>query len=468
VRWRLAVVSASLTLVILVGFALVVGRLATQQFRDDYRDELRSAAGELAFEIQVSGHPGLSPGVRAPNLQNFAMADRASVRLISSSGQVIQQTPNSPNLGTPQPGVQRFGDYEVATAPVATNRVGLPAVYVQYARDHNDLEGTIGRLWLFLGCGVLVGTLLATFAGLAVAGRAMRPIASLTAATREIASTRDPSRRIPRPETEDEVAELAGTLDQMLQSLDAARTEREQAMDRQREFVADASHELRTPLTSILANLELLQASLEGDAGDEDREAVTSALRSSKRMGRLVGDLLQLARADAGRSGPRRDCDLREIATTALSEVEPMASAHRISLDCDASVPVDGNPDELHRMVVNLLDNAVQHTPDGTEIRLSVAATDGEAQLEVSDDGPGLPPGLEEQIFDRFVRGIGPADMAGRGGTGLGLAIVKAVANAHGGDVAAGPSARGGARFTVHLPLASSKGEPAPALTEPS
>ncbi len=476
VRWRLAAVSASLTLVILVGFALVVGRLATGQLRGDYRDQLRSAAGELAFELQVTHNPNVITGMRPPDLEQVALADRAVVRVVDGSGRVIasEQTPNAPNLGPPQPGVQRVGDYQVATAPVATNRVGVPAVFVQYARNHNDLEDTIGRLWLFLACGVLVGTLLATFAGLAVAGRAMRPISSLTAAARKIASTRDPSRRIPRPETEDEVAELAGTLDQMLQALDAARTEREQAMDRQREFVADASHELRTPLTSILANLELLQASLEDHEQGGDREAVTSALRSSKRMSRLVGDLLLLARADAGRTGPRRECDLREVAEAALSEVEPVAAEHHLALDANGAVPIQGNPDELHRMVVNLLDNAVQHTPGGTEIRVAVSADDGAARVEVSDDGPGIPAGLEEQIFDRFVRGAGPADMAqrsadpsaARGGTGLGLAIVKAVATAHGGAVEAGSSTRGGARFTVHLPLASSRGEPAAALSE--
>ena len=99
-------------------------------------------------------------------------------------------------------------------------------------------------------------------------------------------------------------------------------------------------------------------------------------------------------------------------------------------------------------------------------VSLLAASQGADARLEVSDDGPGIAPGSERQIFDRFVRDTGPADMAGRGGTGLGLAIVKAVASAHGGEVEAGSSAKGGARFTVRIPLAAAGAEPAPAVGE--
>jgi two-component system OmpR family sensor kinase len=284
----------------------------------------------------------------------------------------------------------------------------------------------------------------------------MRPIATLTSTARIIATTRDPSQRIPEPERDDEVGELARTLDQMLRQLDAARAETEQMMQLQREFVADASHELRTPLTSILANLELLQERLTpGQGNDEEHEIVDSALRSSKRMSRLVSDLLLLARADAGRTGSRSECDLAEVASAALAEVRPVADGHRLTLSEAGPVPVQANADELHRLAVNLLDNGLRHTPAGTEITVAVERRNGDAVLEVSDDGPGIPPGMESQIFSRFVRGTGPADTSGDSGTGLGLAIVKAVATSHGGDVEAGSAPGGGARFRVTLPLAS-------------
>jgi two-component system OmpR family sensor kinase len=460
VTWRLAGVSSVLTLVILVAFAFVVGRLVENQLREDFQDELRSAAGELAFEIQLSSH-----GVQRPNLQQMAMANDAIVRVVTDSGQVIAETtPDSWELGPPQGGVQDVGPYQVATTPLATGELGIPTAFVQYARSEADLQATIDKLWLFLAAGVLAGTLAAAAAGLLVARRAMGPISSLTAAAREIASTRDPSRRIPSPEADDEVGELARTLDQMLRALDESRAETEQAMQAQRDFVADASHELRTPLTSTLANLELLQASLEESGRSEDRDATASALRSSRRMSRLVSDLLLLARADAGRTGARRECDLAEVASAAAAEVEPVTGDRDLVLDVDGSLLVDGNPDELHRMVVNLLDNAVVHTPEGTEVLLSVRRADGDALLEVSDDGPGIPEELREQVFGRFVRGAGPADQAPAGGTGLGLSIVRSVAEAHGGSVEAGRSPRGGARFAVRLPtLRKASEEPVPA-----
>ena len=154
----------------------------------------------------------------------------------------------------------------------------------------------------------------------------------------------------------------------MLDSLEAAREETEGALDRQREFVADASHELRTPLTSILANLELLADVLDGERG----EAARSALRSSQRMRRLVGDLLLLARADANRQQPREPTDVSRVLVEVAAELGPVADGHRLTVDADDAV-VDGARDELYRMTLNLVENAIRHTPEGTRIRATVA-----------------------------------------------------------------------------------------------
>jgi two-component system, OmpR family, sensor kinase len=456
VRWRLALASAGLTLLILLVFAVVIGRLAADRVRDDFDRELRSAVGVLADEMRVVDTPQ-GPFVQIPFPDDFVLPNGASVRVFGPQGQLLDASRGAEYLGPPQPGIYDLGSIRVATTQVVDSGGNLLG-FVQYARSEENIDSTIQRLWLLIAAGVLGGTLLASLAGLAIADRAIRPIASLTAAAREIASTRDPSKRMPEPLTEDEVGELARTLEQMLRALDAARAEREGAMQRQREFVADASHEMRTPLTSILANLELLQASLADTSQGEDREMVESALRSSKRMGRLVSDLLLLARADAGRISERRPCDLAEIAGAAAAEVAPLGTGHRLSVDNGRPIPVEGNPDELHRMVLNLLDNAVRHTPPGSSIELRLREDPGAeiAVVEVSDDGPGIAPGQEEEIFGRFVRGLGPSDTAGGSGTGLGLAIARAVANSHGGRVEAGTSQMGGALFRVSLPLGNS------------
>ena len=319
---------------------------------------------------------------------------------------------------------------------------------LQFGRRISDVRATANRVKLFLGLGVLGGAALALLAGLATARRAMEPIAELTDAAREIERTRDTASRIPRPEADDEVAELATTLDSMLHALDEARTDTEAALVRQREFVADASHELRTPLTSVLANLELLEETLHG----EHREAAASALRSSRRMRRLVADLLLLARADAGREPPRRIVDLSSVVTDAASELEPVAGDHEISVSAPSGLRIEGVQDELHRLVLNLMENALRHTDPGTAVEASVEHSNGHVVLAVEDDGPGIPPELHDKVFERFFRAHGDRS----GSSGLGLAIVRAVAESHHGTVTLEPPLDGrGARFVVRFPTPS-------------
>jgi two-component system OmpR family sensor kinase len=453
-RWRLAAVSASLTLVILMLFGAVIGGVATQRIRDDFNSEVRSAVQILASEFKIE-YPAFGPprAREGPRLNDFVLPDDAAARVLDINGDVRASTRGSAGLGPPRAGISDHDGIRVATEPIIDENEATTG-YVQYGRSVEHVDSTIDRLWLFIAGGVLLGTLLAVFAGLAIARRAMRPIASLTATAREIATTRDPSRQMPKPAVADEVGELALTLEQMLRSLDAARAKREGAMQKQREFVADASHELRTPLTSVLANLELLQVSLGGPGQAEDREVVDSALRSSRRMSRLVGDLLLLARADAGRLDKHRRCDLAEVAGEAAAEGAALMGDRTLTVDNDRPLRVDGSPDELHRMVLNLLDNAARHTPAGATIELSLREEAGDAVVEVADDGSGVPAAMREQIFDRFVRGEGPADTARGTGTGLGLAIVSAVAASHGGTVQALESASGGALFSARIPLA--------------
>jgi signal transduction histidine kinase len=457
VRWRIAITTAGLTLIILVVFALVLGRVVGDRIHDDFRQELRGAARSLAAETTVQTDSVLGKVVDSPPLRAFALPQDAQIAVLDQYGHPLAATSPGIDLGPPTTGIHSVGGLSVATVPITAS--GSEPAFVQYGRPYENVHDTIARLWFFLGAGVIGGTLLALLAGLAVADRAMRPIKALTGLARQITSTRDPSKRIPVPETEDEIGELARTMDGMLQALDDARSERELSLERQREFVADASHELRTPLTSIQANLELLQAAGTGPA--DDQHAVDSALTSTKRMSGLVSDLLLLARADAGRRVARTDLDLGQIAAGALEEVQPLAGGRRLESQLEGPLPLLGNPDELHRMVRNLLENAVRHTPDKTTVELTARRDGDEALLEVVDDGPGIPQGMEDQVFDRFVRGDGPADTAGGGGSGLGLAIVRAVAESHGGTVSAARSTYGGARISVRLPL-----EPVPEPAE--
>ena len=450
-RWRIAAASAGLTLVILLVFAAVIGSVATQRIRDDFNGEMNGAVQTLAAELRIVGTPTGSLLIKGPGLDDFVLPNDASVRVFDTGGVLLTASEGAGNLGPPLPGTVERNGMRVTTTGINSGS-GTLTGYVQYGRSLAHVDSTVERLWLFIAAGVLGGALLASLAGFVVASRAMRPVAALTATARRIAGTGDPSSHMPEPRAEDEVGELTRTLEQMLRSLDAARSEREAAMQKQREFVADASHELRTPLTSVLANLELLEASLRSPQQSEDASMVESALRSSRRMSRLVADLLLLARADAGRPSARRRCNLAEICRNAAAEVTPVLGDRALEIETDGSLYVNGNEDELHRMVLNLLDNAARHTPATSTIQLRLRAKNQEAMLEVSDDGLGIPPALRTHVFDRFARGDGTADSGS--GTGLGLAIVRAVATSHGGSAEATESPTGGALFRIRVPLA--------------
>ena len=442
IRWRLAGTSATLTFAILCVFALAVGELTDQRIRSDFQNHVAAAADDLRDRIDVAVSSDGRILRFEPDLNLFAGGgEHAAIRVLTPDGTVIRQTKGAPDLGSPIQRTKQRAGYRIETRPIPLQPGGT--LYVQYARPLEDMEATLTRVHFFLLFGVLGGTALALLAGLMLARRAMAPIAALTATAEQIRRTRDPDRHMPSPETDDEVGQLARTLDEMLHALSQSQAETAATLERQREFVADASHELRTPLTSVLANLELLAESLQGDNG----EAARSALRSSRRMRRLVADLLLLARADTGREATRTSVDLGSVVIEAAAELEPVARDHHLEVDVTETV-VHGARDELLRLTVNLIENALRHTPPGTNVRATVRREGTEVVLAVEDGGPGIAAEARERIFERFVRGEGEAAAS----FGLGLSIVRAVTLAHGGRVEVGESPWGGARFVVRLP----------------
>lgn len=465
IRWRLALISAALTFLVLCSFALVFGQLTADRIRSDFASDTAEAASRLDQRLTLvrDGDGGFDI---EPSLDLYAAPNNAAIRLFWANREPIPggATRGAPELGIPtEPGSREYRGFLVEIRLARLQPVGADAgsaltfpVWIEYARPLADLEATISRLRLILLLGVGGGTLLALLGGLALARRSLRPVTDITAAAHEISQTGDPTLRVPQPRNDDEVAELARTFDEMLESLEQSQKQTESALVRQREFVADASHELRTPLTSVLANLELLSGELEGD----DREAAEAALRSTRRMRRIVADLLLLARSDAGSEPIWDEVDLSTIATEAAAEAASLAADHEMDVDAPAGTMVCGDPDELHRVVLNLVENAALHTPPGTRVTVRVGRDGSRARLVVEDDGPGIPPDQRKRIFDRFVRQGGDSGRS----TGLGLAIVRAVAEAHGGSVTLADAAPG-TRFTVDLPLAA--GRPGSRATAP-
>jgi len=446
IRLRVATSVAVVVFLILAVFAVAVERLESHRLWKDFDDQVDSnaqiAAGGRGLQLRIVGN------AITPPVSELVGNVGAVVRVLDLSGIVRASSAQKVDLGSPlnAPAEMNYNGYRVVTQTVSLGRGG-DSGYLQYAQPLSSVSREVSDLRLILLIGVLAATALAFAGGSLVARRAIAPIAELTSAAGEIERTRDPSRRLPEPAADDEVAELSRTLSGMLASLSDARSETEATLELQRAFVADASHELRTPLTSVLANLELLVESL----GGSEREMAESALRSTQRMRRLVGDLLLLARADAGHVSLREPVDLADIVVEAASELEPTSRDHVLELDVEPT-PVTGGRDDLQRVVTNLIENALRHTPPQTHVMVSARPLpDGSAELIVADDGPGIPPELRADLFARFVRGSGD-----RGGSfGLGLAIVAAVTQAHGGTVTVDDSPHGGARFTVRLPVAT-------------
>jgi two-component system OmpR family sensor kinase len=457
--------SAVLTFIILASFAVIVGALTNRQVRSQFDAQLgqtvnRLTAKDLDRKLTVEGD---TANCNEQSLAQFALSEHAYIRVFSSMGTLLctqsgargPKTPLQTQLFNIDPGPHRAPFDDVGYRVIVRDQI--PAyrprgaqITLLYAQPLSDIDPTLARVQGLLLLGVLGGAVLALLAGLFVSDRAMSPIKELTSAAREIGRTEDTTRRIPHPEAEDEIAVLARTLEGMLGALDASRKRTQRLLDRQREFVADASHELRTPLTSVLANLEILTEELEG----QPAETAEAALRSTRRMRRLVGDLLLLARADADRSQPHRPTDLGKVLVEVAAELGPMSGDHELVIDA-APAAVIGARDELHRLILNLLENAIRHTPPGTRIRAATRSADGQATIVVEDSGPGIPSELAQRVFERFVRG----GRDGGRGSGLGLAIVRSVAESHGGTVTLSTSALGtalhpGTCFLIQLPAA--------------
>ena len=297
--------------------------------------------------------------------------------------------------------------------------------------------------------------------GLPLVRTSLAPLSRIEATAAAIAGG-DLSRRIDHPSRGTEVGRLADALDTMLGRIEAAyraRAEGEaralESEDRMRQFVADASHELRTPLTSVrgLAEFGLQQ----GDTAspDELRRLMTVIRHEASRMGRLVDDLLMLARLDTDRPLDRRHVDLASIAAQAVQAARVVNPDRPITLLADDPVIVYADTERLRQIIDNLIANAAQHTPPRSPVIVSVSGTSGIGEIIVADNGPGMTAGQAAHVFERFYR-TDDARTRARGGTGLGLSIAASLAAAHGGDITVDTRPGEGAAFHVRLPLAAS------------
>lgn len=283
----------------------------------------------------------------------------------------------------------------------------------------------------------------------------IRPIKQMTATASAIAAG-DLTHRVPEAPAKTEAGDLGRSLNAMLASIETAFDEKGRSEQRLRRFVADASHELRTPVTTIRGYAELYRAG--GLSGrDELGEAMRRTESEAIRMGRLVDDLLLLARLDQGRTLDRQPVDLTQLAADAAADAAVRDPDREITGPSSADpVMVSGDVDRLRQVISNLVGNALVHTPPRTAVAIEVSHDDAQGVVTVVDHGEGMVPEVERRAFERFFR-ADPARSRHRGGSGLGLSIVESSVVALGGEVHLKSEAGKGLTATVSLPLSESQ-----------
>jgi two-component system, OmpR family, sensor kinase len=316
-----------------------------------------------------------------------------------------------------------------------------------------DVDATLRRLLLveLLVAGVVLAAL--AVLGLWVVRLGLKPLGEIEKTAAAIGGG-DLSRRVERAEPRTEVGRLGLALNAMLGQIETAFEARAASERKLRRFVADASHELRTPLAAVRAYAELFQRGADRRPDDLAR-SMQGISRESERMSVLVDDLLLLARLDEGRPLERAPVELDRVVGEAVETALAVEPDRPIDLEATPA-PVLGDRERLRQIVDNLLGNVRAHTPRGAAVRVRVGSDNGSAVVEVQDSGPGLSAEDAERVFERFYRADQSRSRAS-GGVGLGLSIVAAVAEAHGGTVAAESAVGRGTTFRITLPLAGSQ-----------
>jgi signal transduction histidine kinase len=400
----------------------------------------------LAFAITLSAAAfGLVKLVRTNLVDRIQETNQQQLDVLQAQINRGELNPKSQQVCFYQPGrapvcgetAPNRGDFEEAQRQVDT-QVGRITLVAQQSLA--EVDRTVNSVTDVLLIAVPAMIALVGLAAWYFTGRALRPVEAIRREAEEITGT-TMHRRVPEPETDDEVGRLARTMNAMLDRLETSSR-------RQRQFVSDASHELRSPLASIRTNLEV---ALRHSERADWPVVAERALAEDVRMEDTVSELLELARLDEV-AGPAPLDTLPEIDLDELV-LDDTVQQRRVPVDTSrvSAGRVHGRREQLTRVVRNLLDNAARHATSAVAVELRT--DDHTIELTVDDDGPGIPVADRERVFDRFTR-LDDGRARDAGGLGLGLSMVKTITEQHGGTVAIGDAPIGGARLRVRLPAA--------------
>jgi two-component system OmpR family sensor kinase len=448
IRLRLTLVFALAMALVLAGVGWLVYAHVASDLKGSLDQQLRSRAQDVSALVRRDGSLASTGGVLVEHGESFAELLAAAngtvldatdpighVSLLSPADLARARTHTVFRDRRSVPGLNEHA--RMLALPVRRGQQRL--VLVVGATKENNAETLQSVLNAFLIGGPLA-LVLASLAGYALAGAALRPIEAMRRRAADIsASSLDD--RLPVPSTQDEVSRLGETLNEML-------TRIADGLARERRFVADASHELRTPLALLKTELEL--ALRRARSREELEAAIRAAAEDTERLSRIADDLLLLARAEQGRVPLRREpVDVTDVLEAVAERFRPRAELEGRSVSVEAGDPLVVSADRLllEQALGNLVDNAFHHGAGA--VTLSAARRNGSAELHVVDRGKGFPAGFLHRAFEPFSR----AQKLDADGSGLGLAIVQTIADAHEGTARAANAERGGADVWITLAL---------------
>jgi signal transduction histidine kinase len=437
VRWRLTFLATALVAATLIVSAAGLVIL-------DQRLLLR-AVDETLVQRADNIEADVARGAIAAALRSEGDLEDSFVQIIDGNGLVIGATTNVASLpAVTSPLGPDFREVfgRVATPPLSEHEFRILARAVPstngintlvVAKNLDDVTETVRVLMLSLAISIPIAVSLLAAVVWWLMGRALAPVEAIRAEVSGMHGA-DLHSRVPVRNNDDEISRLAATMNALLERV-------EQATNRQREFVADASHELRGPLTRIRSLLEL---SIAHPATAKPEATYRSVLSDTTKLQQLVDDLLFLARSESGRQ-EMSDVDLDDLV---LDQVKELRAHGRVRVDTSAvsAARVRGDANQLKRAISNLASNAERHA--ATTITFELREYDGQSELVVADDGPGIPQEQRDAVFQRFTR-LDDARSRDSGGAGLGLAIVHDIVARHSGTISIGTSETGGARMIL-------------------
>ncbi len=453
--WYLALFSA---LFILFGAFLygVLSRGLERRIDEALSNEANTAASLFRDElVEMKGDidKAAAEAVGDMNLHGSTVAILEGRRLLASNSPIPQValdtitapalTASEPELVLSLPAISSHGSRAVVRR---INPEGPPYLVVTLESLESIAASlAVVRRVLFLGLPFLLA--IAGLGGYALTTRGLAPLGSMAKQAHRISSNNLHTRL--------DIGNAAGELQVLAASFNALLSRLDQSFESMRRFVADASHELRTPISVIRGEADV--ALSRDRTTPEYKESLAVVLDESRRLSRLVDDLLNLARADAGYVRLQlRDFYFNDLLAECCRSVQALAAAKNISLhhQCSGDVPFRGDEELLRRLVVNLLDNGIRYTPPGGRVTITLENGGPEVRIRVADTGIGIPSDAAPYVFDRFYR-ADPARSRAAGGFGLGLAIVKWIAESHHGEVRVSSEPEHGSEFTVTLPCAT-------------